>query len=64
MLEDLGVQIVEVDNMSAAAVYVREVSILLIRAGASRSVLAKAADLVLLGRLPDPRPAPHPEMTP
>jgi len=68
MLAEMGIQVVEVDDLAVPALYVDEtagtpahpvrVRVLLIRRGASHEVQCRAADLILLGQVPQPRRSP------
>lgn len=58
MLEDMGVQVVEVPDLCDAAVYIEDVHVLLIRPGICARDLAAAAESVLLGYVPRPHLEP------
>ena len=59
MLEQMGVDVIEVDAMRAAAVYVREIMTLYVRRGISSGDFGEAADQILLGDAPSPHPSPQ-----
>lgn len=64
MLEGLGVKVVEVENLPAAACWVQEVGVLLVNPDADRCSWAEAVDLVLLDQVPGQRLAPPSELRP
>lgn len=55
MLEDMGVQVVEVAGLCDAAVYVEDVAVLLIRPAIDQCDLAAAAEAILLDCVPQQR---------